>query len=223
MTVLTAPRQALAFTYTDYVRVIKQADAALLQAQKKAAVAEAFGIAAGKAGVTSAAWRAVTGPVGWALLGVQAGVMLYQVFYSEQDFTAVKDAAAPPSEMNVNWGGGTATTDIFCFRGADGSSCFIPKEGGGSYELPSGFDAMGTFSETDTSPPSGGGGCQVWRAFGEGAAGKWQLVSGGQVYLGGSGSTHNYKCTYAHLATDTDYAPVGSGGGGRAQARWRTT
>jgi hypothetical protein len=44
--------------------------------------------------------RMVAGPVGWAALGVSAGLVLAQMYYSQPDLAAIKQAASPPTG---NW------------------------------------------------------------------------------------------------------------------------
>ena len=45
----------------------------------------------------SFAVRLVAGPVGWAALGVGAGLVLAQMYYSQPDLAAIKTAASPPT------------------------------------------------------------------------------------------------------------------------------
>jgi hypothetical protein len=50
---------------------------------------------------TSMAVRMVAGPVGWAALGVSAGLVLAQMYYSQSDLSAVKTAASTPGGWQV--------------------------------------------------------------------------------------------------------------------------
>jgi hypothetical protein len=45
--------------------------------------------------------RMVAGPVGWAALGVSAGLVLAQMYYSQSDLSAVKTAASTPGGWQV--------------------------------------------------------------------------------------------------------------------------
>jgi hypothetical protein len=49
----------------------------------------------------SMAVRMVAGPVGWAALGVSAGLVLAQMYYSQPDLSAVKTAASTPGGWQV--------------------------------------------------------------------------------------------------------------------------
>jgi hypothetical protein len=49
----------------------------------------------------SMAVRMVAGPVGWAALGVSAGLVLAQMYYSQSDLSAVKTAASTPGGWQV--------------------------------------------------------------------------------------------------------------------------
>lgn len=93
-----APRQALAVSYS---RVIDSgARLAYLGANRAALISTV----AGAASVTSPAsmlLRVVTGPVGWAALGVGVGLTLMNMYYSPSDLQAVRTAASPPPSATI--------------------------------------------------------------------------------------------------------------------------
>lgn len=78
-----------------YARVVQQAQQIAYQAAKKPAIAQAVAQAAIAATPGSIAIRAVTGPVGWAVLGVLTLLPLLQTYYSSNDLTNLKQAATP--------------------------------------------------------------------------------------------------------------------------------
>lgn len=99
---VTTPQRALAFSTTGYSRVVREAEMIAWAAARKASTASAAGAAAA-AGASSFAWRAVTGPLGWAAVGVMTGMILWETFYSGSDLQDLKDAArgALPPEYTV--------------------------------------------------------------------------------------------------------------------------
>lgn len=81
---------------TGHVRVISQpALNALSVAQRSLQLTSLSSSMAVSTG--SVALRMVTGPVGWASLGVTAGLVLAQIYYNAQQVAAIKAGAAPPS------------------------------------------------------------------------------------------------------------------------------
>lgn len=92
------PGQSLALTSPQaYARVVAQAEWIAYQAATKPQVVQAVAQAASAASPASFAIRAVAGPIGWAALGVTAGLVLYQTFYPQATLEAVKQAAQPPA------------------------------------------------------------------------------------------------------------------------------
>ena len=90
------PKEALALVSpAAYARVVAQAEWIAYQAATKPAVVSAVAEAASAASPASIAIRAVAGPVGWAALGVMAGVALYQTFYSDAKVQAIAQVATP--------------------------------------------------------------------------------------------------------------------------------
>ncbi len=90
------PKEALALVSPQaYARVVAQAEWIAYQAATKPAVVSAVAEAASAASPASIAIRAVAGPVGWAALGVMAGVALYQTYYSDAKMQAIAQAVAP--------------------------------------------------------------------------------------------------------------------------------
>ena len=96
-----SPAQAL-MSSTGYARVVHQAELIAAAAARKAAVASAVAASATSASPASVALRMVAGPVGWASLGVTAGLMLAEVYYSGSDVTAIKTAATPPGGDQIS-------------------------------------------------------------------------------------------------------------------------
>ena len=82
---------------TGYVRVVTQASNLAYLGANRAALISTVAQAAAVTSPASMAVRLVTGPVGWAALGVSAGLALAQLYYSQQDLQAIKQAAAPPA------------------------------------------------------------------------------------------------------------------------------
>jgi hypothetical protein len=91
---------------TGYVRVATQPAQLAYVAANRAALISTVASAAAVVSPASVAVRLVTGPVGWAALGVSVALTLAQMYYSTADLQAVKTAASPvPS--------GAATTYTF--------------------------------------------------------------------------------------------------------------
>ncbi|TAJ26511.1 MAG: hypothetical protein EPO64_06330 [Nitrospirae bacterium] len=96
------PKQALALVSPQaYSRVVAQAEWIAYQAASRASVASAVSTAAAASSPASLAIRAVTGPVGWAALGVLAGVALYQTYYPASTLSAIQAAAAIPGAWTI--------------------------------------------------------------------------------------------------------------------------
>jgi hypothetical protein len=93
------PGESLGQTATQYSRVVAQAERIAYLAAQRSALASSrrSGLAPS---ATSLAVRMVAGPVGWAALGVSAGLVLAQMYYSQPDLVAIKQAASPPTG---NW------------------------------------------------------------------------------------------------------------------------
>ena len=82
---------------TGYVRVVTQASNLAYLGANRAALISTVAQAAAVTSPASMAVRLVTGPIGWAALGVSAGLVLAQMYYSAGDLQAVRTAAAPPT------------------------------------------------------------------------------------------------------------------------------
>lgn len=95
-----SPAQAL-ISSTGYARVVHQAEMIAAIAARKAAMAPAVAVAASAASPASIAIRLVAGPVGWAALGVTAGLTLAQVYYSQSELQSLKTAATPPGGLGT--------------------------------------------------------------------------------------------------------------------------
>src|SRR5688500_11352197 len=92
-----APGESLALETTQYARVVAQAERIAYLAAQRSALASQVAAAAVAPSATSFAVRLVAGPVGWAALGVSAGLVLAQMYYSQADLAAIKQAASPPT------------------------------------------------------------------------------------------------------------------------------
>ncbi|TAJ27896.1 MAG: hypothetical protein EPO64_05065 [Nitrospirae bacterium] len=96
------PKHAVALISPQaYSRVVAQAEWIAYQAVSRASVAAAVSTAAAASSPASIALRAVTGPVGWAALGVMAGVALYQTYYPTSKLSAIQAAAAIPGAWTI--------------------------------------------------------------------------------------------------------------------------
>ena len=95
-----APGESLGQTTTQYSRVVAQAERIAYLAAQRSALASQVATAVLAPSATSMAVRMVAGPVGWAALGVSAGLVLAQMYYSQPDLTTIKQAASPPTG---NW------------------------------------------------------------------------------------------------------------------------
>lgn len=92
-----APGESLALETTQYARVVAQAERIAYLAAQRSALASQVATAALAPSATSLAVRMVAGPVGWAALGVSAGLVLAQMYYSQPDLAAITQAASPPT------------------------------------------------------------------------------------------------------------------------------
>ena len=89
-----APAESFALETTQYARVVAQAERIAYLAAQRSSLASHVATAALAPSATSLAVRMVAGPVGWAALGVGAGLVLAQMYYSQADLLAVKTAAS---------------------------------------------------------------------------------------------------------------------------------
>ncbi len=96
-----APGESLAQTATQYSRVVAQAERIAYLAAQRSALAGQVASAAVAPSAASVAVRMVAGPVGWAALGVGAGLVLAQMYYSQSDLSAIKSAASTPGGWQV--------------------------------------------------------------------------------------------------------------------------
>ena len=85
---------------TGWVRTVNTAGASAMFAANRAANISTIASAAASAGGTSLAIRMVTG-LGWVGLGVSAGLLLYDLYYSSSELAAVKAAATVPAHHVV--------------------------------------------------------------------------------------------------------------------------
>ena len=85
---------------TGWVRSVNAAGASSMFAANRAANISTIASAAASAAGTSLAIRMVTG-LGWVGLGVSAGLLLYDLYYSSSELAAVKAAATVPAHKGV--------------------------------------------------------------------------------------------------------------------------
>jgi hypothetical protein len=81
---------------TGYVRVATQSSQLAYVAANRAALISTVASAAAVASPASVAVRLVTGPVGWAALGVSVALTLAQMYYQSSDVQAIRTAAGTP-------------------------------------------------------------------------------------------------------------------------------
>ena len=96
-----APAESLALQGTQYSRVVAQAERIAYLAAQRSALASQVATAALAPSASSFAIRLIAGPVGWAALGVSAGLVLAQMYYSQPDLAAIKTAASTPGGWQV--------------------------------------------------------------------------------------------------------------------------
>jgi len=96
-----APGESFGQTATQYSRVVAQAERIAYLAAQRSALASQVATAALAPSASSFAIRLVAGPVGWAALGVGAGLVLAQMYYSQPDLATIKTAASTPGGWQV--------------------------------------------------------------------------------------------------------------------------
>lgn len=112
--VCVTPAQALIST-TGYARVASQAAFNAYRVASASLAVTTLSPALAAASTGSVALRLVAGPVGWASLGVSAGLVLGQVFYSNAQVQQIQAAAAPSAGFtwSAYTGPGTITGVTF--------------------------------------------------------------------------------------------------------------
>ena len=96
---------------TGYARYVSQAAQQAYVTAHRAQVINALAPAMSAAGAGSVAFRMVAGPIGWAALGVSAGLVIAGMLYSNSEIQQVKDNAA-------TWAGVPPTLEV-------GSTAFV--------------------------------------------------------------------------------------------------
>jgi hypothetical protein len=130
-----APAESLALETTQYARVIAQAERIAYLAAQRSALASQVATAALAPSATSFAVRMIAGPVGWAALGVSAGLVLAQMYYSQADLAAIKQAASPPTgTYTYTFNGQTYTVPTNQFVGSPTTASNCP--GGQMFGFP---------------------------------------------------------------------------------------
>jgi len=120
---------------TGYVRTLNASGASAMFSATRPSQLAAVASAA-SAGGSSLAIRMVAG-LGWAGLGVAAGLLLYQAYYSSADLAAVKTGATPPATFSVPGYTGQIASHGACPGGAgcpaSGYDQFITNSTVGGY------------------------------------------------------------------------------------------
>jgi hypothetical protein len=98
------PMEAVALTTTQYARVVAQAEQIAFVAAQKSSLAAKVAAAAVATNPLSTAVRFVAGPIGWAALGVSAGLAIAQLHFSQDELQTIKSAAAPVTPMQTGSG-----------------------------------------------------------------------------------------------------------------------
>jgi hypothetical protein len=95
------PGAGLSLEATQYARVVAQAERIAYLAAQKSSLAGKVAAAAVAPTPASMAVRLVAGPIGWTALGVSAGLVIGQLYYSASDLTAIKQAATPAGSWTI--------------------------------------------------------------------------------------------------------------------------
>lgn len=126
-----------------YARVVAQAEWIAYQAATKPAIVSAVAEAASATSPASLAIRAVAGPVGWAALGVAAGLAFYQIYYGSSDLSGIKEGARPPGTATTDGLPGYTFTDYASGPSGNFSLTYHPADGGtATFSAPPGYDQM---------------------------------------------------------------------------------
>jgi hypothetical protein len=96
-----APAETIALQSTQYARVVAQAERIAYMAAQRSTIAAQVAAAAVAPSPASMAIRLVAGPIGWAALGVAAGLIIADMYYSTADLQTVKQAASPPAGYSI--------------------------------------------------------------------------------------------------------------------------
>ena len=133
---------------TGYVRVATQSAQLAYIASNRAAMLSTVAAAASVVSPASVAVRLATGPVGWAALGVSVALTLAQMYYSQADIAAVRQAASPVAtgSKTYTFNGQTYTASGYTEQSAN-PAC--SAGGGFMYFFPA-------FSSVGSPPPSPG-------------------------------------------------------------------
>ena len=138
----------LSSSSTGYVRVATQSAQLAYVAANRGALISTVAAAAAVTSPASVAVRLVTGPVGWTALGVSAALTLAQLYYSQSDVAAVKQAASPVVTGSLSYqSGGTTYTVTGWISTNPNPAC--TAGGGLMYFFPA-------FATSGSPPPSPG-------------------------------------------------------------------
>lgn len=178
---------------TGYSRVVTQAAQTAYIASHRAQIISQLAPAVTAASAGSVAIRAVAGPIGWASIGVSAGLVIAGMVYDSSEIAQVKSNAATaaglPNEIQVNgqtMPSGSAITFTNCDGGLYNGCIDVML-------VPNGLQQE-SCTGTSSSPPSG------WTAQSR----QWSSVNGGATAC-----YDNYRWTYngSNLATRAASVP----------------
>jgi hypothetical protein len=127
LTLIASPASALVSPQA-YARVVQQAEWIAYQAARKPAIVQAVAQAVIAPSPASLAFRAVTGPVGWAALGVGVALTLVQTYYSANDLMTIKQAVAASAGLIYTYNG-----QVFPISGYSSSANATQCPGGKAY------------------------------------------------------------------------------------------
>ena len=160
VTVCTAP--ALAFQATNYSRVITAAQETAYVVTQKPAMAASIAAAAVQSTPPSTLLKIVASS-NWVGLAVTVGITLFSLYYTAQQLTALKNAAATPGGYN-----GTNPTKHYT-EGVIGTNgtCTITHAGvgAGTRSCVAGYDQIALLA-TGTGCFTGWGNTADWEAYG---------------------------------------------------------
>ena len=143
---IASPVFALVSSTNKYDLIINQANRIANQHANKIAKAATVAAAAKAVSPVSLAMRVVAGPVGWAAIGVQAGLYLYQTYYSANDLQDVKNAAgqaaATPAYIADVPAGINVPASQACTTPTVPGSCYVNYNGNLYFGDPTIYDGM---------------------------------------------------------------------------------
>jgi hypothetical protein len=171
---------------TGYVRVATESSRLAYLGANRAALISTVAEAAAVASPASLAVRLVTGPLGWAALGVSVGLALYQMYYSPTELAQIKSVA--PGTSTLQEANGTV---LPAYGGTlDPGSCTVPCAvgQGQSFHVANGQNSascLSLYTQGDAPPIAGWTAAKEWQNWqGAGYACYWVYII---TYTGANG------------------------------------